>query len=101
MLESWLHVEAHFLLVQASYTCLSQVCAAQSHCCPCPVCALLFYAAFGFAAGSNDVGNAFATSVGAKTLSMRQAVLVGAVFEFLGALVLGRVTTGIVGNAYI
>jgi solute carrier family 20 (sodium-dependent phosphate transporter) len=54
--------------------------------------------AFGFATGSNDVANAFATSVGSKTLTMRQAVIIAAVFEFVGALLLGRVSTSVIAK---
>lgn len=39
--------------------------------------------------GANDVANSFATSIGARTITMFQACLIAAVLEFLGAMSLG------------
>jgi len=38
------------------------------------------------------------TSVGAKTLTMAQAVLIAGIFEFVGAIVLGRVSTATIAG---
>lgn len=46
-----------------------------------------------FAIGANDVANAFADAVAAKTLTLAQVVAIGFVTEFVGAVALGNNTT--------
>ncbi len=58
----------------------------------------LFAFVYGFGTGSNDVANSFASSVGSKSLSMKQAILLASIFEFTGALVLGRVSTSTIAG---
>ncbi len=54
-------------------------------------CAFGFFMAWGI--GANDVANAMGTSVGSRALTIRQAVLVAAVFEFSGAFLAGGQVT--------
>ncbi len=63
------------------------------------VLATLFGIFMAFNIGGNDVANSFGTSVGAGTLSIRQALLVAAVFEVSGAVLAGgEVTSTIRGG---
>lgn len=54
-----------------------------------------------FNIGGNDVANSFGTSVGAGTLSMKQALLVAAVFEVGGALLAGGEVTDTVKSGIV
>ena len=47
-----------------------------------------------FILGANDVANAFGTSVGAGAISMRSALVVAGIFEFLGSFLMGSHVTG-------
>lgn len=54
-----------------------------------------------FNIGGNDVANSFGTSVGAGTLSMKQALVVAAVFEVSGAVIAGGEVTDTVRSGIV
>lgn len=54
-----------------------------------------------FNIAGNDVGNSVGTSVGSGSLKMRSALILGAVFMFIGAIYLGSNVSRTIGNGII
>ena len=62
-------------------------------------CAFGLFMAWGV--GANDVANAMGTSVGSRALTIRQAVIVAAIFEFAGAYLAGGQVTATIRKGII
>lgn len=62
-------------------------------------CVFGFFMAWGI--GANDVANAMGTSVGSKALTLRQALVIAMVFEFLGAYFAGGEVTATIRDGII
>jgi len=62
-------------------------------------CVFGFFMAWGI--GANDVANAMGTSVGSRALTIKQAILIAMVFEFLGAYLAGGEVTSTIRKGII
>ena len=65
------------------------------------ILAIAFGLFMAFNIGGNDVANSFGTSVGAGTLTMKQALVVAAVFEVSGAVIAGSSVTETVRSGIV
>lgn len=66
---------------------------------------IIIAAAFGFfmawGIGANDVANAMGTSVGTRSLTIKQAIIIAMIFEFAGAYLAGGEVTSTIKNGII
>ena len=60
------------------------------------VALLVFYVAWNL--GANDVANAMGTSVGSGAITLKQAIMIAGVLEFLGAVLFGQEVTSTLGT---
>ncbi len=58
-----------------------------------------FYMAWNI--GANDVANAMGTSVGSKAVTIKKAVVIAAIFEFLGAFFVGKHVTSTISKGIV
>lgn len=65
------------------------------------VLACLFGVFMAWGVGANDVANAMGTSVGSRALTIKQAIIIAMVFEFLGAYLAGGEVTSTIRNGII
>ena len=63
--------------------------------------AVVFGLYMAWAIGANDVANAMATSVGSGAISVKQAILIAGIFEFMGAFLAGGEVTSTIRKGII
>lgn len=63
--------------------------------------AALFGLFMAWGIGANDVANAMATSIGSKAITIKQALVVAAVFEFSGAVLAGGAVTSTIRKGIV
>lgn len=63
--------------------------------------AALFGIFMAWGIGANDVANAMATSVGSKSITIKQAVVIAAIFEFAGAYLAGGEVTNTIRKGIV
>lgn len=59
----------------------------------CVVAGAIFCFTLGFGMGANDVANNFGPSIGARSISLRKALVIAAIFELVGSVGLGSSVT--------
>eukprot|EP01118_Nematostelium_gracile_P015970 TRINITY_DN651_c0_g1_i1.p1 TRINITY_DN651_c0_g1~~TRINITY_DN651_c0_g1_i1.p1 ORF type:complete len:437 (+),score=114.26 TRINITY_DN651_c0_g1_i1:129-1439(+) len=66
-----------------------------------PYLGIIAAAVMAFAIGANDVANALGTSVGSGALTIKKAIILGGIFEFLGTMIMGRFVTGTIKGGIV
>ncbi len=65
------------------------------------IAAAIFGFIMAYGVGANDVANAMGTSVGSKALTIKQAIIVAAIFEFTGAFFAGGEVTSTIRSGIV
>lgn len=65
------------------------------------ILAIIIGLAMAMAIGANDVANSMATAVGAKAITIKQAVIIAAILEFSGAFFFGKTVTETIRNGIV